>query len=290
MVKDAFGLYMKKIAPVIFFILIFTAVNNSLLAQASLHFNVGYLFPLFGSELNPYNSSITGITSSDIHSSWGKGGSFGASVDYKFNKYLDLEIGATYRYGSTVSYNDTIGGLTNSTSDHLRLFVFSLGDIYNFKCHKSITPYLGAGMILGVDDDVIIAETSNDDFGNSTIFNSKLTCSPAFGAYGKFGINFQLSPGFSFFSELSASVLSITPENLSVSSVNQNGTDITNTLMPYQQETEYSKTTSNQPFTQLQPNKEMTQSIPASSWGISIGIVFSLRATPSPKEKSPANN
>jgi hypothetical protein len=278
---------MKKIAFSVFFIIFFlSTVSHSAWCQSSLLFEGGYMFPLAGGLLNPYLNSMT--TNPDrtpnIYGSWGKGVVFGVEFDHKFTKYIDLELGATYRYGSSINYSDTIGGLTNVANDRLHFFEFSIGDVYDFRCTGSFVPYLGSGATFAVDDNISIEETSNDTYGNTTIFNSSLTCEPAFGAYGKIGAIYHLSSTFLFFGEIRIDVLSLTPKELFTNSVTQNGNNITNTLMPYQQETEYLKSISPHVFSQFQPLEEIAQPLPTSSWGINMGIVFNFGTVPSTKK------
>jgi len=270
-----------------FIIVALILLSCSAWSQTTLRFGVGYMFPLDEGELNPYLNSMTynpSITP-EVHGSWGKGGSFGAMIDHQFDKYFDLEFCARYRYGSSVNYNDTVSGLTNVADDHFRMFVFSLGPVYDFNYSKSFVPYIGTGVNVGLDDKIINTETSSDIFGNTTVFNSKLTCAPVFGGYVELGVKYNLSSTCSFFLEARFDFLSLTPQNLYVNTVTQNGSNITNTLMPYQQQTNYVKSIAPNSFSQLEPLEVVAQAIPASSWGFNIGLAFKLEKETPPKKQ-----
>ncbi len=287
MVKEEENFNMKKSTSAItILIFLLIIISRSAWSQTTLRVGAGYMFSLDGGELSPYLNSMTynpSITP-EVHGSWGKGGAFGAAVDHKFNTYFDLELGARYRYGSSINYNDTIGALTNVSNDHLRMFVFSLGAVYDFNYSTTFVPYIGTGVNIGVDDEIINVETSSDIYGNTTIFNSSLTCAPTFGGYFEFGAKYNLSSSFSFFFELRFDFLSLTPQKLYVNTVTQNGTDITYTLLPFQQETNYVKSISTDIFSQLQPVEEIAQSIPASSWGFNAGVAFKFGSGTSSKK------
>jgi hypothetical protein len=271
---------MKNITSTGTFLIILLIISCSAWSQTTLRFGVGYMFPLDEGELNPYLNSMTYNPSimPEVHNSWGNGGAFGATIDHQFDKYVDLEFGARYRYGASINYNDTISGLTNVANDHLRMFVFSLGADYDFNYSTTFVPYIGTGVNVGVDDKVINTETSSDVFGNTTAFNSKLTCAPVFGGYFELGTKYSLTSTCFFFIELRFDFLSLTPQNLYYNTVTQNGSDITNTLLPYQQQINYVKNVSTYTFSQLQPEEAIAQSIAASSWGFNVGIAFKIKS------------
>ena len=253
---------------------------NNLFAQGTyVHINAGYGLNMSSQNINYfnfYNSTDGAISRTDeqVNLSLGKGLNVGGALGYMFNKNIGAELGISYLLGGESKAKDIYeGGVTDYTlsSNMLRInptLVISSG-------FEKINPYAKFGFVIGSGS--IMYESIDNDFKDIKVRKEKLNGGLAFGLNAGVGALYSLSENMSFFGEINMVNLSYAPTNGEVTEATKNGANDLPDMTTRERETIFvSSYDRNAPRIDSQPAKELKQMFPYGSFGVNIGLRFSL--------------
>jgi hypothetical protein len=223
-----------------------------------------------------YTGGQSSSTVEQVNVSLGKGLNFGGTIGFMFNENIGAELGISYLLGGKSEAKDSYpGGTTDYTisSKMLRInpsIVIAAG-------LDNINPYAKFGLLIG-SGSIFYEENDNDD-GDVYVMKMKLNGGMAMGLTSAIGATFSLSEKMSFFGEFNMVNLSYAPSKGEITKATYNGVDELPDMTTREKETEFvdSYTLSGEnPFPNSQPRKELKQKMPFGSFGVNIGIKFSL--------------
>lgn len=274
---------MKKILfKLLFIVLVLNFFPKTTIAQdLFFKFNAGYGLAMNAQNLGYFDffNSTDGTNSyseEQVKVSLSKGLNFGGAIGVMFNENIGAELGLSYLLGGVSNAKQTyIGGETDLSisSNMLRIkpsIIISANE-------ENLTPYAKFGLIIGSGS--ILYEYNDNDGGDITLINIKLDGGLALGLTSAVGAKFNLSDQLSIFCELNAISLSHAPSKGLMTEASFNGIDMLPNLTTSEKEIEFVDTYTinwNSPPADSQPSKELKQMMPFSSFGINIGVKFSL--------------
>lgn len=260
-----------------------------------------------------------GGTYSDVYKSLNKGFGGGAgffiSAGYGFTKNISAEVGFSYLPGTTLQSTytnvNTINSSPNDVATETQSVVDNLTSSPMYRIMPEVkfsipiskfTPYMKAGLIIGLGEKVTIGNVYTDietyngismpqSGGNG---NMSLTASGglSLGCIGSVGVEYTLSNLLSVYCEFNIINESWSPTKGDITAFNIDGASPAYTLTN-SQFTYSNNYTSSGPATSTNPNSNVVevnsqypkQTFSFSSYGFAIGIKFSIfkeAATPAP--------
>lgn len=278
----------------LFIIPLYLFLANTIYAQGSyVNLNVGYAFcmsPGTNWVISNYSSTQNSTTEEQIYLSLGKGLNFGGAYGYMFNKHFGTELGLSYLVGGKTEGNHyyTFQNTTSSSKYSLssNMFRFIPSIVVAIGTDK-INPYAKFGLVIGIGSVISEYKTENteidyntgDEVTNVGEHKTKMNGGVAIGINGAIGALFELSEKISLYGELNAINMSYAPTKGEVIESILNGEDNLPNMSTRGKEIEYvDKYTRDydNPPPDSEPNKQLKQKYPFGSFGINIGVVFSL--------------
>ncbi|MFA9212866.1 MAG: outer membrane beta-barrel protein [Candidatus Methylacidiphilales bacterium] len=243
-------------------------------------YNLGTTATLNG--LSNQTQSGTVTTNEIVELAFGKGINFGGAVGYMFNKNIGTELNISYLLGGTTTAKNSSNSSTSSNSinlDYSSTMLSFIPSIVITPGFEKINPYARFGLIIGVP--TVTGKLSNSNTFNgetnttnqTTIFNGSL----AFGSQSAFGIDYKINDKFSLFGELNFTSLTYTPTKGEITESKLNGVDNLATLNTRDKKIEYVDIISQDINVAPDPNapqKAIKPSLPFSSVGINVGVVY----------------
>ena len=273
-----------KLSLLVFAISMFA--NNLYSQGAYVNINAGYGLSMSSQNLNNfYNSTdvLNSRTDEQVNLSLGKGLNIGGALGYMFNKNIGVELGLSYLLGGKSKAQDLydgntpLGTPTVGTTDYtlssnmLRInptLVIASG-------FEKINPYAKFGFVIGSGS--IMSEYIDNDGTDIEIRKEKFNGGLAFGLNAGVGALFNMSEKMSFFGELNMVNLSYAPTKGELTEATFNGADELPTMTTRERETVFvSSYNRNAPRSDSQPRQELEQKFPFGSFGVNIGLRFSL--------------
>jgi outer membrane protein W len=199
---------------------------------------------------------------------------------YYLNKYSSFEITTGYHFGSKQTVENQI---FSATGNYVQSNEMSLNYGFINPCFvvnpgfAKWNPYIGLGAYIGYSN-VMTEEITND---NSQYMRRYATSGGSqFGFFGKLGMNYNLNKNWAVFSELSYANASWTPERKHLNAaIDNNGTDVYETIKPYAMLTEYKenyKHNSQGMVDASKTQKRLKSSLPLDYLSLGVGIKFSF--------------
>lgn len=230
---------------------------------------------------------------------FGQGFNMAGIIGYKFNEHFSSELGISYLAGNSFA---TTYARTEEFLDAMNALLFGsyLSEVKELTSdprirlmpavritaiRSSLTPYLKAGMVIGVSGTI----TYNYDSGyrNSNGLDStssyELISSGglSLGFNSALGVEYHLSESVNLFLEVSLILESWSPAHGEITKFEQNSKNkigqLSNTTFDYSTDVSQTIVYPDSMSISMYKNKEyLAQSYPYSSWGINAGIKFTL--------------
>lgn len=245
-------------------------------------YNIGTTASLYG--LGNVIQNGTVLTNEKVELAFGKGINFGGAVGYMFNKHIGAEMNISYLIGGTTTAKTSINSSTSSYTnifDYAASMLSFIPSIVITPGFEKINPYARFGLIIGMPTVTGNSSTSNTSNGETNITNQtfKFNGGLALGSQSAIGIDYKINNKISLFGELNVINLTYSPTKGEITESKVNGVDNLATLSTRDKKVEYVDSfteDSNFPIDQNSPQKVLKPSLPFSSVGLNIGVIFHL--------------
>ena len=242
----------------------------------------GYNFGMNKQTINYFQFYDYKLTSFDYSAknqliSLGEGWNFGGAIGFMFSKNFGIEIAVSNLYSNTFK-GEYITNLYKRDFSLSSKMLQVTPTLILTTGTKKINPYAKLGFITGFGS-INFKEDAILTSGVPISTETELKGGTAFGVNTKFGLDFNVSPGFSLFSEINIISLSYSPTKGGYTKYTYAGTD----QLPYMSSSnkdiefvdEYSYDIwSYQSQDKNKPQKRLKENFPYSSIGIQIGTRF----------------
>ncbi len=277
---------MNYFKPLLMVFVISLFANNLFAQGAYVNINAGYGLSMSSQNLNNfYNSTdvLNSRTDEQVNLSLGSGVNIGGALGYMFNKNIGAELGLSYLLGGKSKAQDlydgdtplgipTVGTTDYTLSSNMLRINPTLVIASGF---EKINPYAKFGFVIGSGS--IMSEYIDNDGTDIEIRKEKLNGGLAFGLNAGVGALYSLSEKMSFFGELNMVNLSYAPTNGELTEATDNGANELSGMTIRQRETVFvSSYNRDAPRPDSQPRQELKQKFPFGSFGVNIGLRFSL--------------
>ncbi len=268
------NLYFK---PLLMVFVISLFANNLFAQGAYVNINAGYGLSMSSQNLNNfYNSTdeLNSRTDEQVNLSLGKGLNIGGALGYMFNKNIGAELGFSYLLGgeSEAKHIDMDGTTDYTLSSKMLRINPTLVIAAGF---EKINPYAKFGFVIGSGS--IMYESIEKEGIDIKVRKEKFNGGLAFGLNAGVGALYNLSEKMTFFGELNMVNLSYAPTNGELTEATKNGANELPGMTIRERETVFvSSYDRNAPRPDSQPRQELKQKFPFGSFGINIGLRFSL--------------
>ncbi len=223
-----------------------------------------------------YVSSFNSYSEEQVYVSLGKGFNFGTSFGYKFSKHLGAELGVSGLLGGTTEARSSSLGSREAYAMHAQMLRLNPSIVISTGA-EVVDVYAKFGVVFG------FASVYFDIESNSGATVEKQTIEMnggmGFGFSSGLGALYKLKQNFSVFSELNLMNLSYAPTKGEVTSYTVNGFNTMATLTTDEKKFEFVDSYSvNQLFPppNTQPTKLLRQSLPFSSLGLNVGVLWAF--------------
>ncbi|OYU94893.1 MAG: hypothetical protein CFE21_14535 [Bacteroidetes bacterium B1(2017)] len=245
-------------------------------------YNFGTTAALDGASNDNTNGTVTSMER--VKLAFGKGVNFGGTAGYMFNKYVGAELNISYLLGGTTQVKSSEMSSSSSnlfTIDYSAKMLSFIPSIVITPGFEKINPYARFGMIMGIPTVTGKMESSYTFGGNSSTSNStiKLNGGLAVGFQSAIGIDCKINDKFSVFGELTSTNLTYSPKKGEVIESKLDGVDNLANLTTRDKKIEFVDSYSEDSSVMPDPNtsqKSIKPSLPFSSLGLNIGVVFHL--------------
>lgn len=264
----------------------------------------GYGFSAFPEQIAFSYNSLQTInshtqTSNEVIGSYASGINFNAAIGYNFSKqgynfskHIAVEIGVTYISGNTYEANGS--WLTNISypyntynyTEKLNANMWRITPAIKIYTEPSvITPYLKAGVVLGIGGTLIVNNDdtyiNTDSLNNSTTDvhsrTTKYTKGFSIGLMASLGADYNLNNQFGIYCELRFTGQTWAPEHSEITKMTYNGSDQLKGQTIASTQYNYSNNpSSNSNSDPNQPLQAFKTYYPFSDWGINIGIKYNF--------------
>lgn len=258
-------------------------ISKPLTAQyAYFHAGGGYGLPSSPINFEGFSNTTDDgntFTNEQVKLSLGKGINFNGAFGYMFNDNFGAELGVNYLMSSTWESKSTISSGTINSGLEVTTIDASMTRINPMFVLQSessaITPYAKLGMVIGFGSIKNTFNTTENNFGNVTTFESaaKLSGGIGIGFNAALGANFEIGDNMFIFGELAFVNMSYSPANGELTKYIVNGNDnlskldVNDKKAVFVDSYEQSGTT---PSTE--PSKVLTEKYPFGSVGLNIGF------------------
>lgn len=277
---------MKKVA----FIFIALLITNFAFAQLYVSGSAGYAI---GSAEQKLGETITASSTENSYGSYGEGSNYQLRVGYFFNDTFGVDLGFSYLNGSdqTVTKVDIPGYRETDAIARARAYGLSPSIVYKFTDH--LYGRFGALLKLGGKTEAIVSDVAvlehPEQLGlpqgsyTETNYVEDYHGHLPLGFVGAFGYKYDFAENFSFFAEAEYMGISVKRKDSEIQSFNTDvklpdGTTavegfytIDNLPPGYAITTEY---VDELPNNNTDVSKELSQSVPYSSFGINVGVTY----------------
>jgi hypothetical protein len=225
------------------------------------------------------------------------GVNIGGIIGYNICKHFNVEVGCYSVAGNTESYNFSnifYNQYSYYYTDNWKASMIRIVPAIKLACDSAKwIPYMKFGMAIG-----FISSMTNDETGVDNIlvnqFNTtvttistsevitKYTGSATIGFMAALGVDYSINERFGFFAEINYTGMSWAPTKSVITKSTFNGVDNLADLTTFQSQVNYVNTYTTPSITSLstnfqsQPNTELKQYYPFSTWGFNIGVKFNF--------------
>ncbi len=267
--------------------LTFIAIAWLFMSQFALHaqglyfgLGGGYGMPS-GLADNSYHTNST-YTSSSI--SLGSGADLGVYVGYMMNKNIGLELGISDKFvsGATTTSSDT-GSFGSSNKQTFEGGMLRFTPAIRLQTGDgNIKVYSVTGLVIGMPMSVTNenVSTPNSSFGSTTDDVITYSGGISIGFHGALGVLYMINDKIGIFGELSAYLQNWSPGEGLYTKYTVNGVDELGQMTTNEKQTNYvsSYTQTGSPSAGS-PNQSTFIYLPYSSFGLNVGIHFSLASS-----------
>jgi len=233
-----------------------------------------------------YNKSDKGV-----YGSFGKGLNFNITGGINLNEKFAFELGINYiksteyqgKHVITERYSDMGYVIQQTTRKSYvgRMFSLTPALVFQTELNKKYNCYFKLGMILGKgwyngETEYYLDQPAQFP---DTIINRKFEFTGGFslGTIAAIGIIKPLADNLSFYSEINIISLSFSPTGGQMTEYKINGIDNMSKATANEKSVEYSDEINFYSSTEkTQPTKNLSQPKPFSSWGINIGLIYTI--------------
>jgi len=278
---------MRKI--ILMSVLSVSLIANGLYAQgAYVSLNAGYGLGSSSQSLanttKTSGSSSTITTEENVNLSLGKGLNFGGTFGYMLNKNIGAELGLSYLIGGTTTQkNASTGSSTNyysTNTDYSASMLRINPSIVIASGLDGINPYAKFGAVIGTGSFTADVNESQTYSSKTSVFKqtTKYSGGLAVGVSASLGASFKLNDKISLFGELALISLSYAPTKGEITAYTENGADKLSSLTTNDKQTDFvDKTTTTSTATpDSQPNQQLKSKYPFGSFGLNIGLKYTL--------------
>jgi len=238
----------------------------------------GYAMPMPQSVLG---LAETSTTESNIYGTFGTGLNLKLNAGYFFNENLGFELGFTYLMGSNQDIDTYVNGADNSTTTATAT-AMGLAPTLIYKWDNGL--YGKFGFATKVGGQVIAETTAHDDMGSGytsdTAYTYEVNGKMPFGFTGAMGYEYSFNDNMGLFFELEYLGINVKRDTATMTAYNtvvKNGSTVVATYTLADVPADMKSIVFVDELTSSSPsNAQLTEMSPYSSFGINIGIKYTL--------------
>jgi opacity protein-like surface antigen len=219
------------------------------------------------------SGSNTTFTYEQVKVNYGKGVNAGIGLGYMFNEHVGAELGIDYLIGGKSELEDNAGTTTGTTEKYSRMLLLKPALVISAGM-EGVNPYARFGIVAakGKVHENITQSSGPDKLEREVEYAGGW----GVGLQGGLGVEFNLSDNMAFYSELTMSNLSYSPDRGEVTKFTFNGADELSDFTTNEREVEFTDeyTEKGSGTPDSEPTKALKMSLPFSSVGIGVGLKF----------------